>query len=118
MKTWERRARRAAWWIGVVSAWVGGSTADIARADVPVRFDCFLPEGPVECRALGRAYFESIGCLRPDDDRDENAAVAVRVRATPVRNGKRMFVDFAGAGAAAHEAPHFTLAETDPSRLG
>lgn len=63
--------------VGFVCALV--SVGAVARAEVRVHIDCYLESGPVECRALESAFYESMGSSVGRGARD--ADVALRVRA-------------------------------------
>ena len=78
-----------------------------ARADVPVRWDCWLEAAAVECTALESSYFGSIAWLRRGTATPEATVLTVRVRSTQVPDGTNVRVDFAGPG----EGPRFSLHE-------
>jgi len=75
----------------------------LARAELPVRWDCYLPEGPVQCGGLERAYRSSIPWLTVADSQPD--AVQIRVRSVQHQRATRFVVDFAGGT----DAPHFRL---------
>lgn len=78
-----------------------------ARADVPVRWDCWLQQAGVDCAALESSYFDSIPWLRRRAGHDAARTLGVRVRSTEVPAGTSVRVDFAGPG----EGPRFSLQE-------
>jgi len=57
---------------------------------VPVGWDCYLPQGPVDCRALQNAYFQE-PLLQHDE---ENAEFFVEVRAQRVQSSVQLQLTF------------------------
>lgn len=97
-------ARTSVW---LTAAAAVSTAAPAARADVPVRWDCWLEEVRVDCATLESSYFESIPWLRREATGGGARTVAVRVRSIVVPAGTSVRVDFAGPG----EGPRFTLQE-------
>ncbi len=91
----------------VVCAWLG-ATASV-RAEVRVHVDCHLESGPVECRALESAFFESMGSSVGRSPR--GAEVALRVRAIGLATSTRYEIS-SSAG-----AERLSLSESVPDAV-
>lgn len=88
-------------------------TATSASADLNVKFDCYLPSGPVDCQSLRTSYFSTMTFLKAVDD-DKNAYLTVQVRTLPADpRSVRYILVFNGAG----EAPDFSLIEDIPTTI-
>ena len=108
-------------WMGALGASVVACAlfAGTAHADARVAWDCYLPDAGVGCRDVASAFFASVpGVTRAAED---EAPLAIRLRATAMSRGRRYLAQFHGtpfAGEAGQEPVAFSLSEQVPDAAG
>ncbi|MCP4501066.1 MAG: hypothetical protein GY822_13990 [Deltaproteobacteria bacterium] len=81
-----------------------------SAAAMPVAWDCYLPQGPVDCQALLNAYFQG-GLFKHDE---EHPKFRIKVRAQRVQTSVKVVLEYSGSE---KESTHFKMREWMPASL-